>query len=103
MGDETREKVVGNVVISPAMTPEGWADFFEYYKPGFRQYEIGSTASNHAAAAMLLHGQPFGFTREDIRDLVEASCQCEIVNPDLADRCISLADRIEALLPPEEA
>lgn len=47
----------------------------------------------HALAALLLYGQPFGFSREDVKHLRDRGSNCEW--------CISLADRIEALLPPE--
>ena len=47
----------------------------------------------HEVAAMCLHGQPFGFTREDVRRLRTAL---------YAEHYADLADRIEALLPPED-
>jgi len=55
-------------------------------------------ADRHALAALCLHDQPFGFTREDVeflRDMASewASEEYEYLN---------LADRIDALLPPEE-
>jgi hypothetical protein len=50
----------------------------------------------HAVAAVCLHGQPFGFTREDVRELRAMS-----VNGFTYFGLNSIADRIEALLPPE--
>lgn len=66
----------------------------------------GVNVRRHALAALALHGQPFGFTREDIQHLRWAA--------DLRDRVgvrdagwtagvlRNLAARIEALLPPED-
>lgn len=58
----------------------------------------------HAMAAIALYGQPFGFTREDVRFLRE-DAETHRMEPEdwHADVPIllSLAARIEALLPPE--
>jgi hypothetical protein len=59
----------------------------------------------HALAALCLHGQPFGFTREDVklcRLVIPWIYQRwdESVRPEM-DALESLASRIEALLPPE--
>lgn len=55
-------------------------------------------AAFHGIAAFALHGQPFGFTREDVAMLrVFASPPDAPAFTPLLD----LADRIEALLPPE--
>ena len=59
----------------------------------------------HAIAATALHGQPFGFTREDVALLREHftwDVTCD-VSEGAARSGTSLADRIEALLPPEDA
>jgi hypothetical protein len=58
------------------------------------------TRECHALAALCLHGRPFGFTHEDVRELREAleMNHAGILGP----RTASLADRIEALLPPKE-
>jgi hypothetical protein len=60
-------------VIRPALTPEAWA---RAVNAGFDQrgLAIKNTLDKedppdfHAAAAIALYGQPFGFTREDVRD-----------------------------------
>ena len=49
----------------------------------------------HALAAKCLHGQPFGFTREDVDNL---DATMGPASPALHE----LARRIEALLPPED-
>ena len=79
--------------------------------------EVGNTivsaANRHALAALCLHGQEFGFTRED----VEAIRECARVYASMhgergdglmrrhptADLATSAASRIEALLPPSDA
>ncbi len=67
---------------------------------------ISAFATDQAVASLALRGQPFGFTREDValvrRMAQDLSCALEF---DLSDRHIQdaelLAERIEALLPPE--
>lgn len=67
----------------------------------------------HGLAALCLHGQPFGFTREDVQDVqaaireVRMNIGAKLYNPEdvptiraLEDRLLALADRIAALLPP---
>ena len=56
------------------------------------------TEHQHAAAALLLCGQPFGFTWEDVDSLAgeQAYYECGHDEAKLA----SIADRIAALLPP---
>lgn len=64
----------------------------------------------HAGAALLLHGQPFGFTWEDV-DMVRVwASELEAMYDSIDElsaydnwqRWKSLADRIAALLPPRE-
>lgn len=116
--------------IEPALTPEGW-ERFGADRPGgfvekFRDLFVGRPTRNmafkvkgetvqvieleeaHAIAAIALYGQPFGFTREmaqALRDMHEAAPegvattrQWEAIKGDLL---LAVADRIEALLPPE--
>jgi|GEM_PF-5489211 len=89
----------------------------EYDRVRSRKPERGRAVPperQHGAAALALHAQPFGFTREDVllvRALLLAQdCRCankelrrENGCRDCADfmRARSLADRIEAFLPPE--
>lgn len=96
--------------IRPALTPEEWArqvstgpdgsveivvDFGGLVGP---HRVVDDPKARHALAALSLHGQPFGFTREDVamlRSLAsDAGLQAEPV-------ILHLAARIEALLPPE--
>lgn len=74
--------------------------------------------NRHALAALALHGQPFGFTREDVkmlriaadayeedsfyfRELIEDDEELPDEDPWPA-RYRAFADRIESLLPPEK-
>ena len=53
-------------------------------------------------AALCFHGQPFGFTRQDVKVLRGAQSALNFECMDRGfDRPCTLADRIEALLPPE--
>ena len=54
----------------------------------------------HALSVLCLHEQPFGFTREDVALLRAAQRTSEI--QDFGGLADNLADRIEALLPPEK-
>jgi hypothetical protein len=58
-----------------------------------------SAADRHALAALALYQQTFGFTREDVEALRKIVRENE--PRDIADSLRSLADRVEALLPPE--
>lgn len=58
------------------------------------------TTSRHALAALALHGQPFGFTREDVRFLRDVDVFAFTEDAQMAQ---SIAARIAALLPPEGA
>jgi len=55
----------------------------------------------HPLAAFCLHGQPFGFTREDVWHL-RALLAVNALDDTARTRTRDLANRIAALLPPEE-
>ncbi|HXE83415.1 MAG TPA: hypothetical protein VN513_08795 [Gemmatimonadales bacterium] len=57
----------------------------------------------HQAAALALHGQPFGFTRDDVRLLRGVAGDYEVPGGYLQGgrELLDIADRIAALLPPE--
>jgi hypothetical protein len=114
--------------IAPALTPEEWAEgkkakaFTSEYKGvlpfeeavhrgsayGFAladQYETTSTNDPelmHAAAALCLHGQPFGFTWEDVK-MLRDNVASQGPRESAFGAFLNLADRIAALLPPEGA
>lgn len=63
-----------------------------------------------ALAALALHGQPSGFTPDDVRALRQLADGLETrsstagaVSPEASSRLRALADRIAALLPPPDA
>jgi hypothetical protein len=100
--------------IKPALTAEEWASFLgDLVTPvgwleGGCYWSRGKGDGHDGAAAMLLHGQPFGFTREDVVNHREAAQACvarwQTIGPgSLHDWHRSMADRIEALLPTEES
>lgn len=104
--------------VKPALTPEEWAEVRD--DPTWwadRMQEAAHDTSqhlmtyldepyrHHALAALALHGQHFGFTREDIRAINRALESHELFRYTMqeeADTLESLAARIEALLPPED-
>lgn len=82
------------------VTPEGVREVRDFHSTGLNLTSCGELACLWAAAN-LLHGQPFGFTWEDvnlIRGCVIRAGREFGHNPELYD----LADRIAALLPPRE-
>lgn len=85
--------------IKPAMTAEEWAGWFERglgtaYTVGVLDYR-DPTITPHMHAALILYKKPFGFTREDVDAL-------RVSDDGYDDDALlqSIADRIEALLPP---
>ena len=93
--------------MKPAMTKEEWAQYvgcgLRYGDPEWRKrYE----SDMHRLMALSSHGQPFGFTREDVAHLRQAAYDLEGEWGDLREDEVraleTLTDRIEALLPPEE-
>jgi hypothetical protein len=64
---------------------------------------VGIPEPAHALAALLLVDEPFGFTADDARALLQAARHLEHggFRADAA-RFVAIAERIEALTPPEE-
>jgi hypothetical protein len=106
--------------IKPALTPEEWRDGGFDNGAGFaagwneangyvwfdaHRFVRGSRVT-HALAAVCLHQQPFGFTREDVKRLSDPPELYGGIQNGRDDRawydfCASLASRIAALLPPD--
>ena len=59
-------------------------------------------ADRHGTAALALHAQPFGFTREDVENLRKLE-HGDRLHRDIRAWAASLVNRISALLPPEDA
>jgi hypothetical protein len=94
--------------IKPALTPEEWAHllaggviFGVPYVKGGPKPEQPKAFGPHASAALALHDQPFGFTWEDVRRLWNC-CIDERGTDTTQEQLDDIADRIAALLPPEE-
>jgi hypothetical protein len=95
--------------VKPALTAEEWTDMLRDEVPDPGLVPLGQIppfrpdvphefyGEPHRVAAVCLYGQPFGFTREDVRMLRNVQ---GIAND--YDDFNELADRIEALLPPEK-
>lgn len=98
-------------MIKPALTAEEWG------KLGTRDldmyhYLVEWDGREHMIAAVALYGQPFGFTREDVKRVRAAAQMLESLLPvaGISDERVmgeveqlrSLAARIEALLPPAD-
>lgn len=75
--------------ITPALTPDEWKD----------AADITHNSEDHAAAALFLYQQPFGFTQDDV-DVLLREWEYRCMKDD--DPIKSIADRIAALLPPSE-
>ncbi len=107
---------------SGPLTAEEWEEVLDDIDdddPGEREKVVARYVEVYAherelacAAALCLHGQPFGFTREDVACLRAASGAViyrdafsgELAGDSVESRkLLDLADRIEALLPPEGA
>jgi hypothetical protein len=84
--------------ITPALSAEEWANMALSGTRRRTDEEI-----MHASAAIMLYGQPFGFTHEDVTLLRIALQVWPNLTGDGAEAIASLRDRIAALLPPEEA
>lgn len=65
------------------------------------EVDVDGRTTNRLFAAKVLHGQPFGFTWEDV-DLLRNIDPHDVVTPTL-DAMHALGDRIAALLPPRES
>ncbi|MFA6244882.1 MAG: hypothetical protein WC655_28315 [Candidatus Hydrogenedentales bacterium] len=111
--------------ITPALTAEEWRNVFlgrpicgccerpEADDLVCKHMVVVTTTvpilSDHQRAALYLHGHHFGFTREDVatlRTIAESSRFARTAHCDESDvwddvALDSLANRIEALLPPE--
>lgn len=56
--------------IPPALSAAEWAGVLKNAEqlPGIREQLLDTPFSAHAVAALLLYGEPFGFTRQDVED-----------------------------------
>lgn len=105
--------------IKPALTAEEWAALkkaadtglgparVELERDGLYVWRMGHAAIlpndlRPATAALCLHGQPFGFTWEDVDMVRDADVNGYLDRSAAERRYRDLAERIAALLPPRE-
>lgn len=104
-----------DTTIPPALSAEEWAEVYQMSTiPLFNYLSASEHASltrrqRHAAAALLLHQQSFGFTREDVARIREAAQTMQwsaiwMGEDDKSPAAMlrALAERIAALLPPKK-
>lgn len=112
---------MSNPPIPPALSDKEWLDSFGAHNHdtthGERSVYIAcdeAGETRHALAALCLHGQPFGFDQDDVELLrtvaagieahprTDGTTYGELQVTETAVRSLveSLADRIQALLPP---
>ena len=70
------------------------------------QYAVIKRGMEHGLAALCLHNQPFGFTREDaellhVMSQIAPQAAVLMLGHDFTTMAANLASRIESLLPPE--
>lgn len=99
-------------VVQPALTPEEWQRYAPWNRP-LAQHVIDIAKENpHGAAALALHGQPYGFIWDDYYELLDNVYEIEhdygppqFLVPERkrqVEQLRSIAARIAALLPPKE-
>jgi hypothetical protein len=102
-----------NTEITPALTAEEWERALRDDGDGavvnthtgeilgcWAEYMAGDT--NHALAALALHGQPFGFTYADVGNIrMAAEIIAETSSRRAGGLLLDIAARVAALLPPE--
>ena len=90
--------------MKPALTREEWEveQSFPLSPGDWVEYFYDTPEDLHALAARCLHNQSFGFHREDVANIRDALIfKYREPDDERNEQLESLADRIEALLPPE--
>lgn len=102
---------------APALSPGEWAGVLKNHEQldAIREQLLDTPFSAHAVAALLLYGEPFGFTKEDVDDEFQVAGYCASMAAQLegsghADTATTFrqlgerhkvrAAKIAALLPP---
>lgn len=103
--------------ILPALSPSEWAGVLAHRRKLDEILEqlLDTPFSGHAVAALLLYGQPFGFTQQDVDDEMQVAAYCDAMAAEheaagqreiaatfrqLGERHRARARKLEALLPP---
>lgn len=106
--------------MNPALTAAEWTGVLSQSDglARMRAQFAGLPFSTHAIAALLLYGEPFGFTQQDVQDEREVSEYCAVMSAKhradgdaataakfdlLGGHHRERADKIAALLPPAGA
>jgi len=86
--------------MEPALGREEWGDVLGSAYPPEQHIHGHLDDRPHRVAALCLHGQEYGFTREDVKMLRQGPVW--LLTPfRIRPQLEALADRISALLPPE--
>lgn len=98
--------------VKPALTPQEWLKYAPLDRTLSHHVPAVANDNAHGAAALALHGQPYGFTWDDHDELVDSAHEIErdcgppeFLVPERkrqVDALRSLAARIAALLPPRD-
>ena len=104
--------------IAPALSAAEWAGVLarRAQLDEIREQLLDTPWSSHAVAALLLYGEPFGFTRQDVDDEAQVAEYCKAMATqlegggqketaatfrELGERHTARAAKIAALLPPQ--
>jgi hypothetical protein len=91
--------------VQKALSDEHWAEFLALEPGTWARESYGDDwAEGAALVALLMHGQPFGFTWEDV-DAIRNAANALHASPAFGllatpEKLFRVAERIEALLPP---
>lgn len=98
--------------VGPALAPEEWQSYAPLDRALAQHAPAVVHENPHGAAALALHGQPYGFTWDDYYELLDNAHEIEhdhggdFMFPERrrqVDALRSIAARIAALLPPRES
>jgi hypothetical protein len=104
--------------VTPALTAAEWAGVLarRAQLDEIREQLLDTPWSSHAVAALLLYGEPFGFTAQDVEDEAQVADYCKAMAKqldgtgqketaatfrELGERHTIRAGKIAALLPPK--
>ena len=65
--------------FSPALSPAEWAGVLAQQEQldGLRDGLLDTPFSSHGVAALMLFGQPFGFSAQDVEDETDVAAYCD--------------------------
>ena len=109
--------IVSQTDITPALTRGEWAGVLasQAQLTALREQFLDTPFSGHALAALLLYGEPYGFSAQDVEDETEVATYCDKMSTELdaagqpgvaatfrllGERHRVRAAKIAALLPP---